>query len=85
MKLVILLFLLLGGCNVLGAGSLMHSVFTGNTVGIVSGGAGIAIEENTGKSPLEHVIAEITPKKIKTEPDGIIWSYEHFSNVLNEE
>ena len=39
------------GCNpLIGAGSFVHSVLTGNTVGIVTGGAGIAVEESTGKT-----------------------------------
>jgi hypothetical protein len=29
-------------------------VVTGNTVGIVTGGAGIAVKEDTGKSIFEH-------------------------------
>ncbi len=87
MKLVILLILLLSGCNVLGTGSLFHSMFTGNTVGIATGGAGLAIEENTGKSPLEHILNEINPppKKKPKPKEGVSWSYKNFSKVLNEE
>ena len=45
----------LSGCNpIFGLGSFVHSVATGNTVGIVTGGAGIAVKEDTGKSIFEH-------------------------------
>ena len=45
----------LSGCNpIFGVTSFVHSVVTGNTVGIVTGGAGIAVKEDTGKSILEH-------------------------------
>ena len=55
------LIFLVGSCNpLIGAGSFVHSVLTGNTVGIVTGGAGIAVEESTGKSITEHIL---TPKK----------------------
>jgi len=44
------LIFLVGACNpLIGAGSFVHSVITGNTVGIVTGGAGIAVEKSTGK------------------------------------
>ena len=39
----------------------MHSLVTGNTVGTISGGAGIAIEGYTGKSVTEHVWESIKP------------------------
>ena len=53
----------LSSCNpIFGLGSFVHSVATGNTVGIVTGGAGIAVEEQTGKSITEHIL---TPKKKK--------------------
>jgi hypothetical protein len=38
---------------------------TGNTVGIVTGGAGIAVEEQTGKSITEHVLRGNKPKEKK--------------------
>ena len=44
LRLILLLFLL-NACNpIVGATSFMHSLVTGNTVGTISGGAGIAIE-----------------------------------------
>ena len=47
----------LSSCNpIFGVGSFVHSVVTGNTVGIVTGGAGIAVKEDTGKSIFEHFI-----------------------------
>jgi hypothetical protein len=45
----------LSSCNpIFGVTSFVHSVVTGNTVGIVTGGAGIAVKEDTGKSIFEH-------------------------------
>ena len=56
----------LSSCNpIFGVTSFVHSVVTGNTVGIVTGGAGIAVEHYTGKSITEHIL---TPKKKKQEP-----------------
>ena len=56
----------LSGCNpIFGVGSFVHSVATGNTVGIVTGGAGIAVKEDTGKSIFEHFTE---PQKEKQEP-----------------
>jgi len=79
----ILVFLLLGGCSPLfGVGSFMHSLVTGNTAGMVSGGAGIIVKENTGKSILEHFANP--DKKLKKSDMGrrIEWVYEvdKFSN-----
>ena len=87
MKVAIVLVLLLSGCNVLGTGSFFHSMVTGNTVGTATGVAGLYVEENTGKSPLEHILYSINPPpKPKPKPkEGIVWSYEIFSKVLNEE
>ena len=66
----------LSSCNpIFGLGSFVHSVATGNTVGIVTGGAGIAVEEQTGKSITEHIL---TPKKKKEKPvmgNRIEWIY----------
>ena len=71
------LIFLVGACNpLIGAGSFVHSVLTGNTVGIVTGGAGIAVEESTGKSITEHIL---TPKKKKEKPvmgKRIEWVYD---------
>lgn len=44
---------------IIGAGSLYHSMVTGNTAGIVSSGVGIAIEKNTGKTVGEHVLDRV--------------------------
>ncbi len=66
----------LSSCNpMLGVGSFVHSLATGNTVGIVTGGAGIAVEHNTGKSITEHIL---TPRKKKEKPvmgKKIEWVY----------
>ena len=56
----------LSSCNpIFGVGSFVHSVVTGNTVGILTGGAGIAVKEDTGKSIFEHFTE---PQKEKQEP-----------------
>jgi len=56
----------LSSCNpIFGVGSFIHSVATGNTVGIVTGGAGIAVKEDTGKSIFEHFTES---QKKKEEP-----------------
>lgn len=61
LRLILLLFLL-SSCNpIVGATSFMHSLVTGNTVGTITGGAGIAIESHTGKSVTEHVWESIKP------------------------
>ena len=76
----ILVFLLLGGCSPLfGVGSFMHSLVTGNTAGMVSGGAGIVVKENTGKSIFEHFV---NPDKKSKNARHIEWIYEvdKFSN-----
>lgn len=88
-KLLLLIVLMFGACSpIFGVGSFVHSVISGNTVGIITGGAGVAVEETTGKSVTEHVIDGINPpaKKIKQEKSqGVTWSYENFSKVLNED
>lgn len=75
-KLICLTAVTLSSCNpIIGAGSFVHSVITGNTVGMVSGGAGIAVKQTTGKSITEHIL---TPKKKKEEPNmgkRIEWIY----------
>ena len=56
----------LSSCNpIFGVGSFVHSVVTGNTVGIVTGGAGIAVKEDTGKSIFQHFTES---QKKKEEP-----------------
>ena len=60
MVLRLVVLLMLGGCNPLfGVGSLVHSLVTGNTAGSISGGAGLAVEETTGKTVTEHIIDKI--------------------------
>ena len=69
MRLLPFLFLL-GACNPLvGAGSFVHSVLTGNTVGVVTGGAGIVVEAESGKSMTDHVLDSIKSKDKKPEPE----------------
>lgn len=76
-KIIYLLtFLLLAGCNpVIGVSSFVHSVVTGNTVGIVSGSAGIAVEQTTGKSVTEHVLDGIIPKEKIQKPKTVQWIF----------
>ena len=72
---------MLSGCNplnLMGTGSLLHSFITNNTVGMATGTVGIAVEETTGKSPLEHVIGsiDVSPKKEKLKSKKVIWLYD---------
>lgn len=62
MRFIILLFLLTACNPLVGVSSFVHSVATGNTVGIVTGGAGLAVEETTGKSVTEHALGVVLPK-----------------------
>mgnify|MGYP001028592780 CR=1 FL=1 len=64
--------LTLGGCSplvfanpIIGASSLAHSIVTGNTLGIITGTGGMAIENVTGSSVGEHVWNSV---KHSTEP-----------------
>ncbi|MDB4378403.1 hypothetical protein N9Z41_01400 [bacterium] len=76
-------------CSPLGAGSFLHSLWSGKVAGIVTGGAGLAVEDQTGKSPLEHVMDELNPstpptiKKVAKNSQGVTWSYENLSKVMN--
>lgn len=70
----LLVLLLISGCNpLLGVGSLVHSLATGNTVGIVTGGAGVAVEHTTGKSPTEHVLDKFNKPKKDKKDEKIEW------------
>ena len=63
----IISLVLLGGCSpLLGAGSFVHAVVTGNTTAQVVGATDIVIERKTGKSVKEHIWYEMnTPKDTK--------------------
>jgi len=81
------LAVVLSACNpMFGVTSFIHSLATGNTVGIVTGGAGLAIEKKTGKTPLEHIMEE-TKEKPKPIPkdDKLEWSFEKLSTVMNQD
>ena len=81
------LAVVLSACNpMFGVTSFIHSLATGNTVGIVTGGAGLAIEKKTGKTPLEHIM-EKTKEKPKPIPkdDKLEWSFEKLSTVMNQD
>jgi len=73
---VIVSCIVLSGCSpLLGAGSLVHAVVTGNTTAQVIGASDIVIERNTGKSVKEHIWHEIkTPKTIENE-QTIVWQF----------
>ena len=59
--------IVLSGCSpLLGAGSFVHAVVTGNTTAQVIGATDIVIERETGKSVKEHIWYEMnTPKDTK--------------------
>ncbi len=79
MVLRLVALLMLGGCNpIFGVGSFMHSLVTGNTAGIISGGTGIYVKDTTGKSIYEH----FTESKKPVIEKRIEWIYEvdNFSN-----
>ena len=85
---IVLLMAFVSACSPLGTGSFLHSLWSGKVAGIVTGGAGLAIEDQTGKSPLEHVIDEFNPppvKKVAKNSQGVTWSYENLSKVMNED
>ena len=70
----LILLLFIPACNpIVGATSFMHSLMTGNTVGTITGGAGIAIQGETGKSVTEHVLDMVKPKP---RPPELEWIFE---------
>ena len=73
-------------CNpLIGVSSFVHSLATGNTLGIVTGGAGLAIEKKTGKTPLEHIMKETKEKPKPVPKDSKLeWSFERLSTVMNQ-
>tara|TARA_R110001592_G_scaffold209531_5_gene460712 strand:+ start:1403 stop:1696 length:294 start_codon:yes stop_codon:yes gene_type:complete len=77
-------------CNpLIGVSSFVHSLSTGNALGIVTGGAGIVVEQRTGKSPMEHLTGDLMPKpKPKPKPvpkdNKLEWSFERLSTVMNQ-
>jgi len=79
---VSLLYIVMSGCSpLLGAGSLVHAVVTGNTTAQIIGATDIVIEKNTGKSVREHVWNKInTPNTIEKQKT-IKW---HFVQMENE-
>ena len=83
---VCLLLCTMCACNPIGTGSFLHSLSTGNSIGIASGFGSIAVEENTGKSVMEHVVDEFnTPvAPAPAEKPHIQWSYELLSNAMNQ-
>ena len=82
------LAIVLSACNpLIGVSSFVHSLSTGNALGIVTGGAGIVVEQKTGKSPMEHLADDLIPKpKPKPIPkdNKLEWSFEKLSTVMNQ-
>jgi len=91
LKIIALAFLLTACNPIFGVGSFVHSVVTGNTVGIVTGGAGMAVKRQTGKTPLEHVMDKTKEKPKPKEyykdlyTKHVEWSFENLSIVMNQE
>ena len=77
-----LLLLLLQSCSpILGAGSLLHAMATGNTTAQVIGVTDIVVERNTGKSIKEHAWKQVTSNNTpKTRPTHIEWIFHETRN-----
>ena len=74
-RLVISLVLMSGCSPLLGAGSLVHAVVTGNTTAQVIGVSDIVIERNTGRSVKEHIWQALeNPPTIENE-QTIVWQF----------
>ena len=94
LKIIALAFLLTACNPIIGFSSFVHSLSTGNAIGIVTGGAGIVVEQKTGKSPIEHLADDIMPRP-KPKPKSrkyykdlytrhVEWSFENLSTVMNQ-
>ena len=72
----IISLMLIGGCSpLLGAGSLVHAVVTGNTTAQVIGASDIVIERNTGKSVKEHVWQALENTPTIENEQTIVWQF----------
>ena len=74
-RLVISLVLMSGCSPLLGAGSLLHAVVTGNTTAQVIGASDIVIERNTGKSVKEHIWQALENTQTIENEQTIVWQY----------
>jgi len=73
---VIVSCIVLSGCSpLLGAGSLVHAVVTGNTTAQVIGASDIVIERNTGKSVKEHIWQALENTQTIENEQTIVWQY----------
>ena len=72
-RLVISLVLMSGCSPLLGAGSLVHAVVTGNTTAQVIGASDIVIERNTGKSVKEHIWQALENTQTIENEQTIVW------------
>ena len=73
---VIVSCIVLSGCSpLLGAGSLLHAVVTGNTTAQVIGASDIVIERNTGKSVKEHIWQALENTQTIENEQTIVWQY----------
>jgi len=72
----IISLMLIGGCSpLLGAGSLLHAVVTGNTTAQVIGASDIVIERNTGKSVKEHIWQALENTQTIENEQTIVWQF----------
>ena len=68
--------MLIGGCSpLLGAGSLVHAVVTGNTTAQVIGASDIVIERNTGRSVKEHIWQALENTPTIENEQTIVWQF----------
>jgi hypothetical protein len=66
----------MSGCSpLLGAGSLVHAVVTGNTTAQVIGASDIVIERNTGKSVKEHIWQALENTPTIENEQTIVWQF----------
>ena len=66
----------MSGCSpLLGAGSLVHAVVTGNTTAQVIGASDIVIERNTGKSVKEHIWQALENTQTIENEQTIVWQF----------
>ena len=73
---VIISCIVLSGCSpLLGAGSLVHAVVTGNTTAQVIGASDIVIERNTGKSVKEHIWQALENTQTIENEQTIVWQF----------
>ena len=74
-RLVISLMLMSGCSPLLGAGSLVHAVVTGNTTAQVIGASDIVIERHTGKSVKEHIWHALENTQTIDKEQTIVWQF----------